>query len=539
VDAPQSASAEWEVAAKESGSGAAACAAAHEALVAEKACVGSLCAHGAALAKEWARRCANGAPSGADAALAAELAERAKKAPSDCGARAEKILASGCEGDATCERTASKWAARCAKSDGSPLVVGLLGRAVAKRSALDAFTLDTRSCEELHATLRRGVACERAACPAALKDAEAHRARCEGDGELPDVVTAMQQTAILAAAGKLTAPTLVRPNPPKLTPADLPVLLPDHRSAIAVVCGERPADAEAYVAGLRACAKGKVAVVRTFVNVAKDFDVRAGSFDAPDEETFTRRFQSLRVIGEDEARDAVAKKALADALPKVAALAKQASTVPEAARTLTKLARDHGRSILRSAEVRGVFASVDEELAPVLAAIGKAKLAAAKGDLPAAQLAVIAARAPKHPFADLADDGSSLDARDAAARIDGAALLPRAMKAYTAALGNLAALAKKKPLSTGDLQGTKARAIEAVMACAEAGKRADGAEKELVACGFTMNTCDPGKLESLTRALDEDRGAMSEARHTIEIALVVLPAAGRAEVERAAAVCPR
>jgi hypothetical protein len=527
----EAATPEWEVAAK-SATGDGACTAVRAAITAEKACAGSLCAHGAALAKEWARRC------GGDAALAAEIAERAKKPASDCGKRAEKILESGCERDATCERTASRWAAHCAKSDGSPLLLGLLGRAVAKRSALPEFTIDARSCDDLRADLKKGVACDRASCPAALKTAEAFRMRCEGEGDPPDAVTALLEAAVMSTAGKPGVATLVRPNPPKLTPADLPVLLGDRYGAAAAVCGEGLADVAAYVAKRRACAKGKVAFVRMFVNSVKDYDVRAGLFDAPDDETFARRFPSLRVLGEIEARDAAAKQALAVELPKVAALAKDAATVPEAARALGRLAREHGKSILRSAEVRAAFAAVDEDLAPVLAAIGKAKLAAAD-KLEAGELAVVAARAPKHPFADLGEQGgaSSLEARSVAARIEGAALFPAAMKAYTAALGNLAALARKKPFSTADARETKAHAVEVAKGCVEAAKRAEGEEKELVACAFTMNTCDPGKVEALTRALDEDRNAMVAARHTIDLARSVLGSAARGEIEKAAKGC--
>jgi hypothetical protein len=295
----------------------------------------------------------------------------------------------------------------------------------------------------------------------------------------------------------------------------------------------------AYVAARRACTKGKVGFVRLSVNNMRDYLVRGGALDAPDDETFSRRFPSMRVIGEIEARDAAAKQALTTELPKVAALAKDPATVPEASRALARLAREHGKAILRSAEVRGAFAPFDEDLAPVLAAIGKAKLAAAKGNLEPGQLAVVAARAPKHPFADLGDEGGApaLEARLYAARIEGAALFPRAMKAYTAALGNLTALAKKKPLSIADLNETKAGAIEAAKGCAEAQKRADATEKALVSCAFATNSCDPAKIESLTRALDEDRLALISARHAADLAVAILPATSRGAVEKAAAAC--
>jgi len=529
VEAPSSA--EWAVAAKGAGEGkSAACAAVAAALKAEKACVGSLCAHAAALSKERSRYCGED-----DAALAADLAARSQKPPSECGARAEAILDKGCSGDATCENTASRWAARCAKSDGSPLVFGLLGRSIAKRKALPDFTLDVRSCDELRAEVRRVVACDRATCPTALKTAQAYRGRCAVQGELPEAATALAEAAIFSSAGQVSGPTLVRPNPPKLTPADMPVLVPDRWGAYASVCGERPADMAAYVASRRACENGKIVIVRYFVNVSKEFEVRGGALDAPDDETFARRFPSLRAVGELEARDAAAKKALEIELPKVAALAKDPAN---AAHALVRLAREHGDAIARSAAVRAAFAAVDADLAPALAEIGKAKLAAAKSAL-AADLAGLAARAPSRPFADLNESGAvAIGAASPAVRIDGAALFPKAMEAYTTALGNLAALAKKKPLSMGDARDTKRNAVDAAKACALAARRAHGNEHDLVACAFTLNTCAPSKIDALKKYLDEDRAAMVSARHKIDLATTVLRGAARKEVEKAAVGCP-
>jgi hypothetical protein len=418
-------------------------------------------------------------------------------------------------------------------------VLGLLARVVAKRSALPDFTLDTRGCDELRADMRGGLACTRATCRASLKKAQAYRSRCEGGGDVPDAVMAMIEAAIFTSAGQVTAPTMVRPDPPKLTAADLPVLLPDHRSAVASVCDERAGDMDQYVAMRRACENGKIVVVKTFINSSKEFDVRAGILDAPDDETFARRFPSLRAVGEIEARDGAAKKALETELPKVAALAKDASTAGDAAHALAKLVREHGAAIVRSATVRAAFTAVDADLAPALAEIGKAKLAAAQGQLAAAELAGLAGRATSRPFADLGEDGAvAIGAAYEGARVEGAAILPKAMEAYASALGNLSALAKKRPLSTKDARDAKTGATEAAKACAAAAKRAVVSERDLVACAFTMNTCAPDKIQTLTRSLDEDRGAMVAARLKIDLAATMLPSATRKSVETAGATCP-
>src|SRR5262249_22109669 len=158
----------------------------------------------------------------------------------------------------------------------------------------------------------------------------------------------------------------------------MPVLLPDRWGAVASVCDARSADMAAYVANRRACHGGKVTIARFFVNSVKEFEVRAGTIDAPDDETFWRRFPSLRAVGEIEARDAAAKQALEAELPKAAALAKDPSTAAEAARALSRLAGEHGAAIARSAAVRAALAAADADLAPALAEIGKAKLAAGK-----------------------------------------------------------------------------------------------------------------------------------------------------------------
>jgi hypothetical protein len=501
------------------------------ALRAEAGCVGSLCGRAAALAKEWSRYCGEGD------AFAADLGERAKTRPSECGAKADAILDEGCKGDATCELTASRWAARCGKSDGSPLVLGLLGRVVAKRSALPEFTIDARSCDELRADVHKGVVCAPAACPAALKTAQAFRSRCASAGDLLEPATALAEAAILAAAGQTVAPTIVRRDPPKLTAAEMPVLLPDRWGAYAAVCGERPADMAAYVAARHACEHGKVAIVRYFVNAAKEFEVRGGALDAPDDETFARRFPSLRAIGEVEARDEAAKQALAAELPRVGALAKEAKVV-EAARALVHLANEHSAALARSASVRAAFATFDDDLAPVLAQIAKAKLTAAKKAL-AADLAGLAARAPSRPFADVNDGaavaigGSSPDSR-----LDGTSLFPRAMAVYAAALGDLTTLAKRKPMSPGDAKDLKNNAIDAAEACGFAAKRAQASERDLVGCAFTLNTCPDAKIDGLKKSLDEDRTSVVSARHTIDLATSVLPAAARKAIKKAAAACP-
>ena len=533
--APPPETPEWVVAVKGASGKPAQCAAALEALRAEKSCAGSLCAHAAALAKEWARYCT---PSAEEAAIAADLAGRAGRAPTECGKHAEAILTKGCEHDPTCERTASRWAAHCAKSDGSPLVLGLLGHAVAKRSALPDFVLDARSCDELRADMRRGVACDPASCPAAFKTAQGYVTRCTGPDEVPTSTTALLEVAIFAAAGQLPPPTIVPPNPRKLTPDDAPVLLPDRWGAVASVCGARAANMAAYVANRRACHGGKVTIARFFVNSTKDFEVRAGTIDAPDDDTFARRFPSLRAVGEIEARDAAAKKALEAELPRVAALAKDPSTVADATRMLVRLCAEHEAALARSAAVRAAFAAVDADLAPALAEIGKAKLAAGKNVVLAAELAGLAARAPLRPFADLGEDGAvAIGARGAASLLSGAELFPRAMEAYTAALGDLVALAKKRPIPPGDARSIKTHALEAAKGCAALATRAQANEKDLVGCAFTMNTCSPAKFEALTRMLDEDREALAASRYQIDLAESVLSATARKEIEKPAAAC--
>jgi hypothetical protein len=533
--APPPETPEWEVAVKGADGKPAECAAAFAALRAEKSCKASLCAHAASLAKQWARYCA---PAAEDAAIAAELGSRVGQAPTECGKRAEAVLAGGCERDPTCEGTASRWAAHCAKSDGSPLVLGLLERAVAKRSALTSYTLDARGCDELRAELRRGVACDPASCPAAFKTAQAHRTRCTGPNEVPDSTTALIEAAVFAAAGQLPPPPIVPPNPRKLTADDAPVLLPDRWGVVAAVCGARAADMAAYVANRRACRAGKVTIARFFVNSTKDFEVRAGAIDAPDDDTFARRFPSLRAVGEIEARDDAAKKALEAELPKAAALAKDPSTAAEAARRITRLAGEHGAALARSAAVRAAFTAVDADLAPALAEIGKAKLAAGKKVVLAAELAGLAARAPARPFADLDEDGAvKVGAPGAASLLLGASLFPRAMEAYTAALGDLAALAKKRPIPLGDARSIKTHAVEAAKGCAALARRVQANEKDLVGCAFTMNTCSAAKIEALSKMLDEDREALASARHQIDLARSVLPALAQREIEKPAAAC--
>jgi hypothetical protein len=106
------------------------------------------------------------------------------------------------------------------------------------------------------------------------------------------------------------------------------------------------------------------------------------------------------------------------------------------------------------------------------------------------------------------------------------------MAAYTTALGKIADLARKKPVSGADAKRAEVRAVAAAKACGAAEKQFREAEHDLVACGFAVNPCSADKVAAAAKSSDDARASAEDAWHTIAVTTSTF-ANSRAAVEKA------
>jgi hypothetical protein len=485
----------------------------------EASCKGSLCEHGRDLAAEWITRCTpHEEPAVVETARSAqaELATRANAPPTDCGTTFDELVRAGCSA-AECQSKGQRWATRCAKTEGSPLLLRILQRIVERRreQGSEAGELDPRTCEELRGEVMEAGKCkDRFVCQEQTPRVELYRERCETEADRPTIATAVAELTVLVGGGKAPEAILTRSGSPGIAPGDVPVPLNDGSGGIIFVCEDRADSLGRYMASRKSCQGGKLVVARAFPT-GKGVEVRAGALDFPNDATFSARYPTILAAGEVELHDKEAAAAVAAELGKAAELAKSGSGA-EAARLLAKAVLTHVIAIKRSAIVRAEFTHRDEQLAPALKELAKAKLAASRGfRVPPAEAAGLIARARTCAFADLGSDGSvQAGARGRAFTLNTTALLPRAMEAY---LGALKA-ARPPKLATRAATAEKERGVRAAEACGASEKRLQDIKKSLVSCNFALEGCDHAKHASLVKSVDEARVAAEEAFHEMESA---------------------
>jgi hypothetical protein len=482
----------------------------------EESCKASLCEHGRDLAAEWITRCTTfeepGVIEGARK-MQAELATRAGQAPTDCGKRLEAIVREGCGADATCLATGQKWATRCAKSEGTPLTLRILQRAIERKQeqGADAVQLDPRTCDDLRADVAQAAQCkDRFACEAAIPRVEVYRDRCENDDDRPTIATAVHELTVLVGGGKPREAILTRPGSPAIGPSDVPVALGDGSGGVIFVCDDRATDLARYIGSRRACQGGKMVVARAFPT-AKGVEVRVGALDFPDDAGFSARYPTILAFGELEQRDREEAHALAAELDGAAS-----KPAAESARLLASAVTAHALALKRSPAVKEVLVKRDALFVPALKEIAKTKLAAGKGlKVPPADSAGLWARARTRAFADLGPDGSvQFAAPGRGFTLNTATLLPQAMEAYLAGLKS----AKPKKLDTKTATAEKARGLSAAQTCGAHEKKLQDTKKSLVSCNFGLEACDEARHASLAKAVDEARLAAEAAFHDLEAA---------------------
>jgi hypothetical protein len=474
----------------------------------EADCKASLCEHGRDLAKDWLARCEKyGTKSATDEVkeLASKLGDKAGEKPSDCATQFDTILRDGCGADATCEKTSQRWATRCGKAEGTPLLLKSLERAVERKLEQPAgITLDTHTCPELAKDLFDAAKCkDQFACQDAIARVTVYRERCESAEERPTIAVAALELGISAAAALKTEPIGVQQGSPNVASGDVPVGLGDGSGAIVMVCEQRIASFDAYLEARKGCQSGRIVMARAFKG-AKGPEVRVGTFDFPSDAVFAARFPTLVAFGELEAREKEAKQSLDADLAKIAGLAK--SNVGDAVKALAVSLSTNAGWLKRGKSLRVALSSHDADLAPVVAEIGKRKAAALKGRVSAADTQGLVTRATDQLLADVALDGSiQIGATTPASTLRLGAALPTSLAALNTALKPAFALAKSRKLDKKAQTAAKTTASDQARACGAAEKKLQDAKGSLVSCAFGLETCDEAKLETLAKQLDDGR----------------------------------
>jgi hypothetical protein len=487
----------------------------------EETCRASLCEHGRDLAHEWLQRCAaklTDADSAAKVkALEEKLTERATEKATDCGKSFDAMLRDGCSGaDTTCASEGQRWATRCGKSEATPLVMRLLEKTIERKLPEPAkVELDPRTCDELAADVAAVVACkDQFACAAALPRVDTYQSRCVSDAERPTITAAVQLLAVRVGAGKPAEPLVTRAGGAGILADEAPVVLADGSGAVISICDERASDFARYLAGRKACSAGKMVVARAFKG-ARGVEVRVGALDFPDDATFTARYPTIVGARETEARDKEESAALTADLNKAVELAQNAAGAAEAYRLLARALVAHAPSIRRSAGLRAQITARDAALVLALKELGKAKVAALKGRVPAPDADGLIERARTRAFADVTPDGSvQIGAASRADRLDTTALLPQAMFAYLAALKP----ARLKKLDKNAVQIAKAAGTAAATSCGAALRKLQDSKLALINCSFGLETCDEARTASLNKLVDGSRLAAEAAFHELDLA---------------------
>jgi hypothetical protein len=482
----------------------------------EDVCKATLCEHGRDLGAEWMTRCKEleePAAVGLAKGIVAKLTAQANEAATDCGKELEVMVRDGCGQDATCLATGQRWATRCGKTEGTPLVMRILQRTLERKQeqGADPVQLDPRTCDELRADAVAQVKCkDRFVCADATPRVQVYRDRCETASDRPTIPTAVAELTVIVGGNKPGEPILVRQGSPAVVATDVPVALVDGSGGIISVCEERASDLARYIESRKTCQGGKMVVARAFPT-SKGVEVLVGALDFPDDATFSARYPTVLAFGEQDRRDQEEAAALGADLDKAVH-----GSPAQAAAEVTRVVLVHALGIRKSPVVRAALTQRDAALVPALREIGKLKAAAAKNfHTGAADAAGLIARAPVRAFADLGPDGAvNFGAQTRGLTLDTAAILPQSMEAYLSALKGI----RPRKLDARTAGAQKAQGTTAAQACGAAEKKLQESKKLLVSCNVGLEKCDPAKHAELAKAVDDARFAAEAAFRDFETA---------------------
>lgn len=483
----------------------------------ESDCRTRTCEHGRDLAKEWLARCkkldAEDTPRVGTVYPA--FISRAKEEPTACYTEAADILRDGCKEPAACRLAAERWAARCAKSEGSPLTVKMLDRRLAEKEGPSHKAVDATDCGDLRKAL-----VEAAKCPHAFACQEQKRKvvdplqlRCESDEERPTVATALLQAGILARANAAPV-TLAFASPAALLtardtlilPPETPLLFEDQRGAVVATCKGRPEGLTAYLAQRKECVGEKILFARVVRGKAGP-ELRTTAVETPADGDLWRMYPALAVKDEKKLDDE-------QRLPGFEAELDRAgkASPPEGMRILAKAVNVYSASLHRSASFTAALTRHDVVLQGVLREIGKAKVAAAKNArLKGPALVGFASRSSTRAFADLDESGAVRPgARLRLSELNTMQLLVSASEKYTDALKPLKAQAKLTKIDRRTADLLLASGKQSARRCGTGLKSARLADEARLQC--LLDACDDPKTAAAAKVVEEARAGVDSAR---------------------------
>lgn len=492
----------------------------------EQSCKGSLCRHGAALAKDWLNVCQKLVSGGAEDVARQEraMSQRASSAALPCESQVAPILRHGCGDRDDCATFLQDWATQCSEW-ATPLVVRMLEVAATRKQG-DAVKLDARGCGDMLAEVRAHAQCaQQFQCQDALPVLERYRERCLPAGKLPPLHAAITELAVRVGAGQTPPPMPVQPGGEPLEPTRTPLPLEDNSGAVLMICGARPSGGlEAYAAARQACQEDLL--------LARRFDTEGGSFvhlgRVPHltAASYRRWFPALALAGEVGARYAASLPAYERALDSAIALSTQAGRSAPAVAAFLEATRANLDELIHSAAYDAALRAKDGQLVPLFRAVGEAKQRALRPELEPRRLVPALHRARTLVLADVTTEGNvSVGNSTAAASIPFDDMLPRSMAAYREAFeGRTALLARLKP-STRETERLASEVETTRARCGESIHAHESTSRTLLGCFFGVTQCQDTQVASLTVALEQSRRDAELAYPRAALAIASLPAA--------------
>jgi len=502
----------------------------------EEACKGNLCAHGAALARDWLQSCNKLAPALAPDVekRAADLEKKAKAMSTPCEDRIRGILRNGCGDTKDCGSYVQNWATSC--SDWStPLVIRMLEVTV-QRDIGERFEIDSRSCKQLLGDLTKAASCDQEfKCQDLFPVIDDYKSHCQPNGKLPSLAAAIAQLSVRVGATQSPEPMPVDPAGDPLDPAVTPLPLADGSGAVLMVCGKRAANIPAYLAARKQCSEDVVFARRFEDNGAAV--VRVGRVPHSSDNEFHERYFSLEADGEIQARFDAMLPGFVATLKQVESLAADPKHSKEAIRLFVQAVNDNLDAVRDSKVFDTAFRQHDAALVPLFAALGKQKRAVVHNELAARKFASGIRRAELYPLSDMDADGrGKLGAWSVASGVDIVDMLPKSIAAYREEIEARYKRVEKIKLTQRDIDALSMVADGHSARCGQAAKDYEAKEKALIDCHFGVTACDADKVAGLEKQLDRAKSDTESGYTQAALAITSLPLENRENAWMAAKV---
>jgi hypothetical protein len=482
----------------------------------ESECRTRSCVHGRDLAKEWLARCKKLDEDEVPmvGTIYPRFLSEAKEAPTPCYDEAEQLLREGCRDAAVCRASGERWAARCAKPEGSPLTVKMLDRRLAEKEGDAHKPLDATDCGDLRKQLNEAAKC---AHPFACQEAkrtivEPLQKRCESDTDRPTVSIALLEASILARAdGRPVELPFATAKADVLTlPPETPLLFEDQKGAVVATCKGRPEGLTSYLAQRKECIGDKIIFARVMRGKTGPA-LKTTVVTVPPSGNLATDYPALAVKDEKKVEDEQLLPPFEEELDK----AGKASPA-DGLRILAKAVNVYSASLHRSTSFTAALTRHDVVLQGVLREIGKAKVAAAKSaKLKGPALIGFASRSSTRAFADLEESGAVRPgARLRLSEFNTTQLLVSASERYDAALKPLLAQARRTKIDKKTVELLVASGKQSARRCGTGLKAARVADENRLQC--LLDACDGDKQAAAEKSVEDTRSGVDAARLTLD-----------------------